>query len=88
MKVKELILSTRFIRNFKKLPPTIRREALEREKLFKENPFDSKLKTHKFHGKFSYFWSFSITQKHRVMFEFRENGIIAFIDIGDHSIYS
>ncbi|MBU1089960.1 type II toxin-antitoxin system YoeB family toxin [Patescibacteria group bacterium] len=55
--------------------------------MFRSNPFDPILKTHKLRGKFSYFWAFSITHSHRVMFEFRENGVAVFIDIGDHSIY-
>lgn len=61
--------------------------ALKREVIFRDDPFNPILKTHKLHGKFSYFWSFSITQKHRVMFELRENETVVFVDIGDHSIY-
>jgi len=87
MRIKNLILTTRFIRHFKKLPSSLKKIALEREAIFRSNPFDPILKTHKLRGKFSYFWAFSITHSHRVMFEFRENGVAVFIDIGDHSIY-
>ncbi len=71
MRIKKLILTTRFVRHFKKLPADLKKIALEKEAVFRSNPFDLILKTHKLRGKFSYFWAFSITHSRRVMFEFR-----------------
>lgn len=55
--------------------------------LFKENCFNPRLKTHKLKGKLNGYWSFSITYSHRGLFEFLDGDSVAFIDVGDHSIY-
>ena len=62
--------------------------VIEREKIFKNNCFDPRLKTHKLGGKQKKYWSFSITHSYRVLFEFLGKGRVGFIDIGDHDIYS
>ncbi len=59
----------------------------EREKMFRSNCFDPRLKTHKLKGKFKNYWSFSITYSHRILFGFLDAHSVAFIDIGDHAIY-
>ena len=61
--------------------------VIEREEIFKANCFDPRLKTHKLRGKLKEYWSFSLTYSHRVLFEFIEEDAVAFIDVGDHSIY-
>lgn len=60
---------------------------VERESMFRENIFDTRLRTHKLKGMLKGYWSFSLTHSHRVLFELFEDGIVAFIDVGDHSIY-
>jgi mRNA-degrading endonuclease YafQ of YafQ-DinJ toxin-antitoxin module len=42
----------------------------ERVELFKSNPFDPKLKTHRLSGKLKDLWSFSIEYDLRVVFYF------------------
>ena len=64
----------------------IQQRAKEREKIFRNNPFDPRLDTHKLHGRLNGQWSFWITGKVRIMFEF-DNGDVIFLDIGDHGIY-
>jgi mRNA-degrading endonuclease YafQ of YafQ-DinJ toxin-antitoxin module len=59
----------------------------EREALFRENCFHPALKTHKLNGRLKRFWSFSITYSHRILFEFLDTHSVAFIDVGDHSVY-
>lgn len=43
----EIIYSSKFAREYKKLPNSIKDVAEEQEKIFRENPFDPRLKTHK-----------------------------------------
>ncbi|MFH1956778.1 MAG: hypothetical protein ABIJ28_03975 [Patescibacteria group bacterium] len=52
------------------------------------NPFDVRLKTHKLHGKYKNFWSFSISGSCRVIFKFANNEEVVFIDAGNHDIYN
>jgi Txe/YoeB family toxin of Txe-Axe toxin-antitoxin module len=59
----------------------------EREKIFRTDPFNPILKTHKLHGKEKELWSFSINFSHRIKFIFLAEGEVLFLDIGDHSIY-
>lgn len=79
--------SSKFFREYKKLPLLVKKAAEQREEIFRENPFDSSLRTHKLTGKLKDFWSFSISQEHRIIFEFVDNGVVWFHSIGNHSIY-
>lgn len=79
--------SPRFVKKFKKLPRKIQTKALEREKIFKKNPEDPRLKTHPLSGKLKDFYSFSVTYQYRIMFALESDGSVTFIDIGTHSIY-
>jgi len=59
----------------------------ERIAIFRENCFDTRLKTHKLHGKQDGLYSFSINHSYRVVFRIIEMGVVGIIDIGNHSIY-
>ncbi len=61
--------------------------AEEKEKLFRKNPFDQKLNTHKLGGRLKGYWAFWIDQKYRIIFEFSEKDILWFHSVGDHTIY-
>ena len=45
-----ILVLPKFIRQFKKLPPEIKKSAIAKEKIFRQNPFDPRLKTHKLQG--------------------------------------
>jgi len=83
----DIIYTAEFIRIFRKLPIEIKREAVKKEALFKVNPFDAKLKTHKLSGKLKGFSAFSISFSHRIICEFAKNKVVYFHSIGKHSIY-
>lgn len=53
---------SKFVRQYKKLPREIQDLAEKKEKIFRQNFFDSILKTHKhkLHGVLKGFWSFYI----------------------------
>ena len=83
----EIRFRPRFGREWKKLPAEIRKLAETRIGVFRKNPSDSRLKTHKLHGELYGFSAFSINYKYRIIFEFLKNDIVEFYSIGDHDIY-
>jgi len=83
----QILYLPKFARQYKKLPPHIKTLAKQREKIFRIDPFDNRLKTHKLHGTLETFWSFSIDYKHRIIFDFIDKSTIRFYSIGDHNIY-
>jgi len=87
MTITQIEYSSNFVKQFKKLSPQTQRQAVKAEKLFKKDPFLSKLKTHKLSGKLEGLWSFSINYKDRIIFEFLGKGKVIFYKIGSHDIY-
>lgn len=84
----EIIHSSKFTREYKKLPSNIKDIAEEQETIFRKDPFDARLKTHKLKGKLSGFLSFSIGYKCRIIFEFAKDKDTAYFhSVGDHDIY-
>lgn len=82
-----IFYSPEFSRRFKRLSEKTQNLAVEKEKIFKENPFDPRLKTHKLNGKYKNFWVFSVDYDCRIIFEFYKENEIRFYAIGKHSIY-
>lgn len=82
----KIIYSPKFERSFKKLSIFLVEKVIERTLIFNKDPFDSRLDTHKLHGKLKNQWSFSIDKKYRILFEF-DNSDVIFIDIDDHDLY-
>lgn len=76
----------RFRESYLKFSLLIRKKAERRERIFRLNPFDPRLQTHKLHGLLKRQWSFSVDDKYRILFEF-DDGDVIFLDIGDHHLY-
>ena len=83
----QIYYSSKFEREYKKFPKSIKELAEEKEKLFRGNSFHPSLNTHKLSGRLKEYWAFSLNNKHRIIFEFAEEDIVWFHSIGDHSIY-
>ncbi len=83
----QISYSPRFARHYRKLPLSEKLEIEEREEIFRHNPFDPRLKTHKLHGGYRGYWSFSVSRSKRIMFELVGQNKVIFINIGDHDIY-
>ena len=83
----EIEYSPRFKKAFKKLPKEVKLKAVEREKIFRKNPFEPQLKTHKLHGTMKEYWAFSISFGYRIGFTFMTGKLVRFHDIGTHDIY-
>ena len=81
----KIVYSPRFAKNYKNLPIRIKLLAEKREKIFRNNPYDPRLKTHRLTGKLSGFWSFSVDYKTRIIFEIRSENEIWFLAIGSHN---
>lgn len=83
----QILYLPKFARQFKKLPKSVKDAAIEKEKIFRKNPFDLKLKTHKLKGELDTFWSFSINYSYRIIFDFADDETVRFYSVGDHDIY-
>lgn len=80
----------KFARQYKKLPREIQELAEKRVLIFRSNPFDSRLKTHKLTGRLKEFSAFWIDYHIRIMFDFAEDSkgkYARFYKIGPHDIY-
>lgn len=78
----KVLYSPQFSNRYNRLPEETKEKAEKKEKIFRNNPFDLRLKTHKLHGGMSKFWAFSIDIRHRIVFKFEENGSVKFYTIG------
>ncbi len=87
MATKVIKTSPLFEKHYKKLAKNIKDKAKEREIIFRANPFDARLNTHKLHGEEKEFWAFWINHSYRIKFVFLANGEVLFLDIGTHGIY-
>lgn len=83
----EIIYTSKFFRAYKKLPKEIKQKAQGKEIIFRKDPFDNKLKTHKLTGELGDFWSFSIDSKYRIIFEIGKKDTYYFHIVGNHDIY-
>ncbi|MHB8481850.1 MAG: type II toxin-antitoxin system RelE/ParE family toxin [Nitrospiria bacterium] len=79
--------SSFFKRRYKQLTNQQKTDFKKAIHIFINDPFHSKLKTHKLKGNLEGFWSFSINYSDRVLFKFSNKDAVDFINIGDHSIY-
>lgn len=57
------------------------------ENIFRENPFDPQLKTHKLKGELKDLYSFSISYHWRIVFHFESDTMVVFDAIGTHEVY-
>lgn len=77
----------KFKRQYKKLSVSVQEEAENCEIIFRTNPFDTRLKTHKLKGRFDTYFAFSVNNKIRIIFDFVHAKKARFYQIGTHDIY-
>jgi len=85
--VQLITITRKFERQYHKLSSGIKEKAQRREKIFRRNPFDPVLETHKLHGKEKEALAFSVDYSYRIKFIFLDNGRVLFLEIGPHDIY-
>jgi len=83
----QIIYSPQFKKDYKKIDGQIKRKAEAKENIFRSNPFNKCLKTHKLSGKLHDLWSFSVDYDCRIIFEFKSEKVVIFHAIGSHSVY-
>ncbi|MBI2113410.1 MAG: hypothetical protein HYT50_02435 [Candidatus Wildermuthbacteria bacterium] len=66
---------------------SLKERAEKQERIFREDPFDLRLKTHKLKGRMQEFWAFSVGYRHRIVFEFKEDRKVIFHAVDGHSVY-
>ena len=76
-----------FLRQMKKLTPTLQEEVFEKTELLKDSKNHKSLKVHKLKGPFIGCYGFSVNYKIRIVFEYISKDEIVFHSIGDHSVY-
>lgn len=80
-------ITSKFRKSYKKLPKFVKEKAGEKERIFRDNPFDTRLDTHKLHGVYKEYWAFTVIGQYRIMFAFLKSDIVDFINVGTHDIY-
>lgn len=85
--MRKIHYTNKFAREYKKLPDHVKMLAERAELIFRKNPFNPSLKTHKLSGRLKWFWSFSVGYKYRIIFEITNDESICFHAIGTHDIY-
>lgn len=87
MKPRIIKYSPTFLKSLKKFPKSQIKFLDKKEKIFRKNIFDKRLKTHKLRGELSEFYSFSVSYHWRIVFHFEDKDIIVLDNIGTHSVY-
>lgn len=87
MKISKIHYTSRFIKDFRRISKDRQELAITREKIFRNNCFDPRLRTHKLTGALKDYWAFSVTYSDRVLFKFINDKEIIFYKIGSHEIY-
>lgn len=80
-------VSSKFKKAYKKIPNYVKDKVKEKENLFRIDPFNTRLETHKLHGKYKDYWSFTVAGQYRIIFAFADKNTADFINIGTHEIY-
>ena len=74
-------------RDMEKTIDEVKQQAKEKEAAFRNNPFNSQLRTHKLTGKEKEHWGFWINRQYRIKFIFLKEKEVLFLDVGTHDIY-
>lgn len=86
----KIVFTASFMREAKRLTKSDKNlgdEIAEKIELFRDRENHTQLKSHKLHGSFAKFWSFSVNYKYRIIFEPLGKNEFVLHDIGDHDIY-
>ena len=79
--------SARFLKSAKRLEKQLVKKIKERDSIFRQNPFDSKLDTHKLRGRWEGYWAYSVDFHYRVIFVFEDTKLVTYYNVGPHKIY-
>jgi addiction module RelE/StbE family toxin len=83
----KIAYTPQFLRQFKKLEPALRDEAIEKIIQFEADPQHPHLKAHKLKGRLKNRYSFSVNYQTRIIYQLLSSTEVAFLAIGDHDVY-
>ena len=83
----KIYYSSKFAKEYKGLPHKVKLSAEKKEKIFRKDPFNPQLKTHKLSGKLKEYYSFSLDHQYRIIFELIEKDTVWFHSVGTHEVY-
>ena len=83
----KIIQTARFLRSAQRLPKSIMKKSQIREAIFRKDPFDQRLRTHKLHGALDDFYAYSVDYHYRIIFRFLDSQTVAYHEIGTHDVY-
>ncbi len=81
----EVIITTRFKKQFEKLPTKIKNQFQQRLEIFLNKPDYSILQTHRLKGNLIGLRAFSVTGDYRVIYQMINLNTIKLVNIGTHS---
>ncbi len=86
-RIRQVHFASHFLKSFSKLPLALQTLATTKDAVFRANPFDPRLRTHKLKGVLTGAWAYSVDRRYRVLFRFLANDEVLYYDIGTHEIY-
>lgn len=87
VRMMQISLTRKFEYQYRKLSRSVQEKAHKKEEIFRKNPFDQRLETHKLHGKEKEALAFSVDYSCRIKFIFLTHDHTLFLEIGGHDIY-
>jgi len=83
----EIFYSPKFLKTYKKIPSRIKMLAEKKEKIFRNDPHDKRLRTHGLTGELEGRESFWVNYQYRIVFRYIGDKKVQFLVIGTHEIY-
>lgn len=79
--------TSKFGKSLNALPRDIQTLVVKKDELFRIDPFDPRLRTHRLKGKLEDYWAYSINYRYRIIFKFVSDLEIVYFNIGTHEVY-
>lgn len=83
----KIFYTSKFEKEYGRLPDKVKDLAEEKESVFRKDPFDDSLNTHKLKGRLKDYWSWSVDYRYRIIFYLKNREEAWFLSVGDHDIY-
>lgn len=80
----DVLTSKKYDKSFKKKDKFVQKKAIERIRLFREDPFNVLLNNHELNGEHGDERSFNVTGDYRITFYYINENTVIFTDIGTH----
>lgn len=82
-----ILYTPTFVRQYDCLPASLQEDIRERIAMFRANPRNPSLRTHKLRGALREQWSFRVNYRYRILYMYDDKDTVALVAVGDHSVY-